>query len=1163
MPILAGALFTQAVNYILNRTGGFIAVRTSGNLTARGAKSSGGNTGGGGTGGTTESTDNSILDIIAGGSAIVDANLVNYGISVNRKITINGAEDQTTSAAERIVYLTKVVYYQNAFGQWYKGSSGSWTTNTTDPRVGAGKINIITARRILDSIGFNGGPTYPGGPGSGPSAANYAAALQYCGSRWLRLRYLSGTLVSSHTDIRDDAKNIQSAMLSASYTNPNLKIDLVADALTGNASSDLWDSVQGPWIISNFLPLNNNNSKPMLSAIEGPNELDVGSVQVNTTTAIASDATSINAARQGWAAAMSSWRDTNASKLAGIPLLSPSYSTPNYFGQAGTGGTTTLDTNLNTSSKVDYPAYHFDINTIQSSTGSSFKGQGMPSPQGARDSNTAIGTDLQFQAAGTALAGSPNTKSWLTQTSASIYTASNTTGYGTDGKSVARAQMCWFLDFLLLGGKRIFWFELMSDPNNKAGAYGWFSSSDWTTPKPSAVCLHNLVNIISPSKSYSGYDVDADVTPVAPTYDYTQLSVVNATDPSVAGSAAPTNFSSALTFQPSVLTIVRKDGSCVIAIWNEPNIQNSYGDSGEITPSGQSVQVSFGAAYSYSLYDISGSGGVGTMTPTATTSPYATSKANTISVSLYGLPVLLELGSKLNVSSQGDTVTDTTNVLVGSNNEVWGINGSSQVTINGTADTATSSVTTLLYYNGNIYQLNSAGNWYYKAASSASWNGPTTDPRSSSTGVTAFSSTDQFVDSIGVNALIINAWGNLSSTQVNSITGLLSAAGIRWYREGIITGNSSVQTRLLNFANANPGTKYLIETGPNVNNSNTQSNANTQVAQCATWVSNGVPVKIIAGINEPNLNGYTAQQTTDWQNWIYTAVKGNTVLQNAGVKVSSPPMGGSGESYTTSMVSAGIKSYIEIADTHAYMVRQPETNGWGSGGYGSLAYAKSSYLNPVQSSSSIPMIITEMGSSDVTGIPSTTADSDGTKQQDYALPRSVEAIYLPRWFLWWYINGISINFKFASDDAVYGSSRNYGLIQSDYSTVKPVYTALKNLITFMKDTGTQPTTMGKLNYTLSGTTSNVRQGLFMKRDSTFILILWVGVTSEPDQYTYNVQTPNTISSPSQSVTVTFTNFAKVEVAVPNNGTTWSQQTISNGTVSLTVTDKLTLVHFYN
>jgi hypothetical protein len=79
-------------------------------------------------------------------------------------------------------------------------------------------------------------------------------------------------------------------------------------------------------------------------------------------------------------------------------------------------------------------------------------------------------------------------------------------------------------------------------------------------------------------------------------------------------------------------------------------------------------------------------------------------------------------------SASGTTIAAGSNALItDANGNTWGINSSGQIVINSVVDTTTAIVTLLLYYNGLVYQENSANLWWYKTSPSAAWV-PVTQP---------------------------------------------------------------------------------------------------------------------------------------------------------------------------------------------------------------------------------------------------------------------------------------------------------------------------------------------------------------------------------------------------------------------------------------------------
>lgn len=116
-----------------------------------------------------------------------------------------------------------------------------------------------------------------------------------------------------------------------------------------------------------------------------------------------------------------------------------------------------------------------------------------------------------------------------------------------------------------------------------------------------------------------------------------------------------------------------------------------------------------------------------TPTPPPTTAPPTTTPPPTITPPT-GTPTVVE-------SVQGAVVTTTGPVLRDASLESFGISGG-QVVANTVVDATTSNVVSLLYWNHSVYQVNTAGGWYFKSAIANPWQGPTTDPRITSAPVT-------------------------------------------------------------------------------------------------------------------------------------------------------------------------------------------------------------------------------------------------------------------------------------------------------------------------------------------------------------------------------------------------------------------------------------------
>jgi hypothetical protein len=104
---------------------------------------------------------------------------------------------------------------------------------------------------------------------------------------------------------------------------------------------------------------------------------------------------------------------------------------------------------------------------------------------------------------------------------------------------------------------------------------------------------------------------------------------------------------------------------------------------------------------------------------------------------------------------------------------------------------------------------------------------------------------------------------------------------------------------------------------------------------------------------------------------------------------------------------------------------------------------------------------------------------------------AAQAKYIARIYLDYFNAGIphtSVYELIDERDDRANAESNYGIMFND-GTPKPAYGALKNLLTLLADRGDtfEP---GSLGFSLSGTTSTIRQALFQKRDGRFYLVLW-------------------------------------------------------------------------
>ena len=127
------------------------------------------------------------------------------------------------------------------------------------------------------------------------------------------------------------------------------------------------------------------------------------------------------------------------------------------------------------------------------------------------------------------------------------------------------------------------------------------------------------------------------------------------------------------------------------------------------------------------------------------------------------------------------------------------------------------------------------------------------------------------------------------------------------------------------------------------------------------------------------------------------------------------------------------------------------------------------------------------------------------------------------------------------------SESHYGLVRYD-NTVKPSFTAMKNLILLTNDKGSTFTPQS-LDYVFSGGNALLRHFLLQKRNGTFQIVVW------QDPNNYNVDLLQDIVVPDQKVTLTLIGKSgTINTYLPMSGTGSSTLTLQNSAVTVSVPD---------
>ncbi len=292
-------------------------------------------------------------------------------------------------------------------------------------------------------------------------------------------------------------------------------------------------------------------------------------------------------------------------------------------------------------------------------------------------------------------------------------------------------------------------------------------------------------------------------------------------------------------------------------------------------------------------------------------------------------------------------------------------------------------------------------------------------------------------------------------------------------------------------------------------------------------------VEAIEGPNEsdlPQFNfSYDGQKFPDgtrrYQNELYAAIKGDSSTKN--LPVIMPSMGWGENADKLGYLEAG-----DLCNMHSYPANGQRPT-----------YDIDSYFIPHAKNmcgDSMPMMVTETGYHNGVNDPES---GSGISEQ-------ASSKYLPRLLLENFNRNIKRTYlyEFINEWDESGEQANYGLLRYD-GTPKPAFTAIKNMVSLLKEPGAKFTPKS-LDYTLSGDTDEVHSTLLQKSTGEFYLIMWQDATS------WDAENKKDISVPNREVTVNLnTSISKVEVYEPKNSTTatLTQTSPSGGRI-----DKLTV-----
>ena len=336
----------------------------------------------------------------------------------------------------------------------------------------------------------------------------------------------------------------------------------------------------------------------------------------------------------------------------------------------------------------------------------------------------------------------------------------------------------------------------------------------------------------------------------------------------------------------------------------------------------------------------------------------------------------------------------------------------------------------------------------------------------------------QFTDSLGINVHL--SYRTTGYGDVPRVTALLRQLGVRHLRDGVTLGQTDVCRDDRALAAAGLRFTYITQ-------------ANPTAEQLTRWASCvGPAIEAFEGLNEydishpPSDANWSATVRSSQQD-LYRSVKSTPQL--AGLRIVGPSLT-SEEAYRT---VGDLSASLDAGNMHNYFgMHEPETPGWGLGGYGSIGYnlQAARAVDPDK-----PIESTETGY--------------GTDRTDRTVDDTTQATYLPRLLLEHFSAGIPRTFSYELIDEGGAPFGHYGIVDAALSP-KPAYIALASMLALVRDANDAFST-GTLHYAIEGATSDVHHVLLQKRDGRYMLALWVAASS------YDPVTHHSLNVPTQTI----------------------------------------------
>jgi subtilase family serine protease len=378
-----------------------------------------------------------------------------------------------------------------------------------------------------------------------------------------------------------------------------------------------------------------------------------------------------------------------------------------------------------------------------------------------------------------------------------------------------------------------------------------------------------------------------------------------------------------------------------------------------------------------------------------------------------------------------------------------------------------------------------------------------------------------FIDSVGVNTHFAFTSTNYGNSNYPKVRDRLLELGVKHIRDGSMSASAyKAGTR------SNQIWNELATYGIKLNMIGRYNWTATDIIDVLN--ANKASIISIEGQNEPDIfvDGDWVTLAVNFQKLLWKTVNGSAyahipVLTPSLAQPSRYPMLGD------------LSGYGDYGNVHSY-----------NGGRDPAINIENHLTQVKPVSGNLPVMSTETGY------------HTALQTNDSHLPISERgfAKYMTRLYFHYFNRGIARTYQYQFYDHIAPSTTNkeanFGLVRYDYS-VRQAFTNLKNTLAILKDnTATIPG--GTLNYSLSGSTANVKSTLLQKSNGKFYLVLWQQVS------VWDRTARKDIVNPDVSVTVNFGATKSTAYYKPSASAT-PLSTQSGSSVTISVPDEIVIL----